>query len=332
MPAEARFYRSLPENTVQCNLCHRFCKIRDGRPGLCRVRINRGGKLFTLNYGYPVTIARDPVEKKPLYHFLPGSSTLSAGTFGCNFRCGNCQNWEISQSSGEGMKLPFRSPGSIVQEALDTGCPSISCTYNEPTVFAEFALDIMTEARSAGLKSIWVSNGYMSANCLDAAEPLLDAANIDLKSMDDSFYRKICGCLLQPVLDNLKRLARSSVHLEITTLLIPGYSDSPEMLERLAEFITEELGPGIPWHVSAFVPEISWKMRDTPHTATALLDQAYAIGKQAGLLYVYASGNLENTCCPRCGNVVVERIRYSVIPHDRGGCCPGCAMPVVTIS
>ena len=331
MPEEAKFYHVLPDKAVQCDLCHHFCRIRAGRSGFCRARINRGGKLFTLSYGRPVSIGIDPVEKKPLYHFLPGTRTLSLGTFGCDFRCGNCQNWEISQSSGEGMKLPFRSPDSIVQEALDAGCPSISYTYNEPTTFAEYALDIMKPARSNGLKNIWVSNGYMSDHCLNAVEPLLDAINIDLKSMAESFYRRICSTLQHPVLSNLKRLVRSNAHIEITTLVIPGFSDSPEMLRRLAEFIVDELDPETPWHISAFAPEFSWKMTDSDATPVETIECAFEIGKKAGLTYVYDAFNHQDTFCPQCGTVVIHRSGYTILRHDMNGCCPGCGKTIITL-
>lgn len=332
MPKEAKFYHALFDGAVQCDLCHHFCRINDGHPGRCRIRTNHQGKLFTINYGRPASLGTDPVEKKPLHHFLPGTRTLSLGTFGCNFRCGNCQNWEISQRSGETVRLLFRSPESIVRDALDADCPSISCTYNEPTTFAEYALDIMNLARSAGLKNIWVSNGYMSGNCLDAVEPLLDAVNIDLKSMDELFYRRICDTFLQPVLDNLKRFALSNAHLEITTLLIPEHSDSPETLRHLAAFIAGELGPETPWHISVFVPEISWKMHDTPHTATEALKRAYDIGKEAGLIYIYDAYTHEDTLCPQCGKIVIERHRYTTTRHDRAGSCPECGKSIIITS
>ncbi len=326
---EAGFYHRLPEGTLQCDLCYHFCRVRENRTGICKTRINRRGKLFTMSYGHPASIGIDPVEKKPLHHFLPGTETFSLGTFGCNFTCKNCQNWEISQQSGADVELRFRSPESIVQDALAAGCPSISFTYNEPTIFAEYALDIMALARSAGLKNIWVSNGYMSNNCLDALEPLLDAINIDLKSMDESFYRKICGALLDPVLNNLKHLARSGKHLEVTTLLIPGHSDSPEMLRRLAEFIAGELGPTVPWHISAVAPQISWKMHGVKPTSAESIENAYLIGKDAGLAYIYDAYRHENTLCPKCGRLVIERRRYTTIRHDRSGNCPGCGHSVI---
>lgn len=330
MPEKAKFYHALQAHVAQCDLCHHFCKIRDGRYGFCRTRVNRGGKLFTLNYGHPAAIGTDPVEKKPLYHFLPGSLTFSLGTYGCNFRCDNCQNWEISQKSGHDRQPPFRTAVSVVQDALARGCPSISFTYNEPTIFAEYALDIMKPARSAGLKNIWVSNGYMSDYCLDTVAPLLDAVNIDLKSMDDAFYRRTCSALQRPVLQNLKRLARSDIHLEITTLLLPGLSDSPEMLRRLADFIAVELGPETPWHLSSFVPWISWKSHDIPATTAEGTEKAHAIGKKAGLAYVYDQHHHTSTLCPKCGTTIVERHRYTTIRHDKAGSCPGCGYPIVT--
>ncbi len=332
MPEEAQFYHLLPDRTVQCDLCHHFCRLRQERSGVCSTRLNRGGKLFTLNYGRPATAGADPVEKKPLYHFLPGTRTFSTGTFGCNFTCANCQNHEISQQSGEAVTVPFRSPDSIVEDAIEHNCPSVSYTYNEPTTFAEYALDIMTSARSAGLKNIWISNGYMSDNCLDEVEPLLDATNIDLKSMDDSFYRRICGAFLNPVLKNLKRLSATGIHIEITTLLIPGHSESPDMLKRLAGFIRDELGAETPWHISAFHPEISWKMHDTPQTTPDMLELAYNIGKNAGLLYVYVSGSHQDTLCPGCGKTVIRRRGYNTIRFDSNGRCPDCMKEIVISS
>ena len=331
MIKEAEFYHSLPDKAVQCDLCHHFCRLRDGRSGFCRTRINRGGKLFTLNYGRPVSTGIDPVEKKPLYHFQPGSRTFSLGTFGCNFRCGNCQNWEISQRADENLPIPYRSIDSVVRDALENSCPSISFTYNEPTIFTEYALEVMQSAHSAGLKNIWVSNGYMSDNCLDAVEPLLDAINIDLKSMDESFYRSICSVLLSPVLGNLKRLARSATHLEITTLLIPGFSDKSETLRQLAGFIVGELGPETPWHISAFVPEISWKMTGENATTPDTLERAFEIGKKAGLAYVYDTFFHEDTLCPHCGRLVIQRHGYTTLRHDSKGCCKGCGRTIIPL-
>jgi pyruvate formate lyase activating enzyme len=325
----AGFCHDLHDKTVQCDLCHHFCLIRPGSSGICHVRKNVDGRLMTLNFGQPAARAVDPVEKKPLYHFMPGSWTYSLGTRGCNFTCSNCQNWEISQEEADETGDPSVSPETIVDSALREACPSISYTYTEPTVFAEYALAIMKLARQRGLKNIWVSNGYMAPDCLDAVEPWLDAVNIDLKSMDDRFYRQVCGARLQPVLDNLHRIAGSGIHLEITTLVIPGHSDSAEMFGRLARFVAADLGSHTPWHVIPFYPEISWKMTGLPSTSAETLSAAYLIGKKAGLSYIYAGPGHNDTLCPACGATVIERHRFNrwsnIIRLDVNGRCPSCS-------
>jgi pyruvate formate lyase activating enzyme len=324
----AGFYHEASEGALQCDLCHHYCRIRPGRSGLCRVRSNVDGRLYSLSFGRAVAQAADPVEKKPLYHFMPGSRTWSLGTPGCNFTCANCQNWQISQTIPDESAIPFSSPEKIVENAVRAGCPSISCTYTEPTIFAEYALEIMKLARNAGLRTIWVSNGYMSPNCLEAIDPWLDAVNIDLKSMDDAFYRRTCGARVDPVLDNLRQIFRSGIHLEITTLLIPGHSDSPAMLERLAGFIARDLSPEVPWHVISFYPEISWKMQQTPATASASLEFAETIGRNAGLSYIYSGTPHSDTACAHCGHKLVRRSRTvgqpSAVRFDAGGRCPSC--------
>jgi len=324
MSRKAEFCHNLGDDIVQCDLCHHFCRLGKGRRGICRTRVNRQGTLFSENYAHPAALAADPVEKKPLYHFLPGTSTLSFGTRGCNFRCENCQNWQISQPPASGEDGEPVPPSSIVRAAVENGCSSVACTYNEPTIFAEYALDVMREARERGLKTIWVSNGFMSDNCLDAVEPLLDAINIDLKSMHDAFYRKVCGARLRPVLDNLKRIARSNIHLEVTTLLIPGFSDDGDMLRQMAAFIAGDLGRETPWHLSGFVPGISWKMRGVPATLPESLEMAFEIGNSAGLAYIYNTYFRQDTHCPSCGASVIERHGYSTIRRDRNGRCRAC--------
>jgi pyruvate formate lyase activating enzyme len=290
--------------------------------------MNIDGRLYSLSFGRAVAQAADPVEKKPLYHFMPGSRTWSFGTPGCNFTCANCQNWDISQAIPEGAAIPFTPPEKIVENAVRAGCPSVSCTYTEPTIFAEYALEIMKLARNAGLRTIWVSNGYMSPNCLDAVGPWLDATNIDLKSMDDAFYRRICGARVDPVLDNLRQIHRSGIHLEITTLVIPGHSDNPLMLERLAGFIARELGPEVPWHIIPFYPEISWKMQQTPATDPIALESARTIGQEAGLSYIYSGAYHNDTLCAHCGRILVRRHRTidkpAAVRSDAGGRCPTC--------
>lgn len=326
---EAKFYKKLEKMAVACELCHHYCQIKDGLVGICRVRKNINGQLFSLVYGQPAAMNIDPIEKKPLFHFQPGSLAFSLGTLGCNFRCANCQNWEISQTVAPDQPLSsLISPKKIIKQAIGSGCQSMAYTYNEPTVFAEYALDIMKLAKRNNLKNVWVSNGYMSPACLKAILPYLDAANIDLKSMDEKFYQKICRAKLKPVLNNLIDLRKARVHLEITTLIIPQLSDDPTRLKRLARFIADELGTNVPWHVSRFSPEISWKLKDTPATPEKIILEAHQIGKNAGLKYVYV-GNLhntdkENTYCPKCGQLAIERLGYNITKYDKNGRCPKC--------
>ncbi|NTV02640.1 MAG: AmmeMemoRadiSam system radical SAM enzyme [Chlorobiaceae bacterium] len=324
----AEFCHETPDGKMQCDLCRHFCRIMPARSGICKVRSNIGGRLYSLNYGRALSQSADPVEKKPLYHFMPGSSTWSFGAPGCNFTCRNCQNWQISQATPELLDLPTVAPETIIENALRAGCRSISCTYTEPTVFAEYAIDVMKLAREAGLMTVWVSNGFMSPNCLDAIGPWLDATNIDLKSMDDAFYRRVCGARVEPVLDNLRRISRSGIHLEVTTLLIPGHSDSPAMLERLAGFIAGELGREVPWHAIPFCPELSWKMLDLPATASGSLETARDIGRKAGLFYVYSGQAHTDTVCPECGRTAIERRPWTfgaaTLRLDDAGCCASC--------
>ncbi|MBU4347547.1 AmmeMemoRadiSam system radical SAM enzyme [Patescibacteria group bacterium] len=327
----AKFYKQLPNNAVQCQLCNHFCAIKDGQAGVCRARKNQGGKLYSLVYGYPAALNIDPIEKKPLFHFQPGSFSYSLGTLGCNFSCANCQNWDISQAKDIENKvkmMDFAAPEKIVAEAIVNGCKSISYTYIEPTIFTEYALDIMKLAKENGLKNVWVSNGFMSAECLEAIIPYLDAINVDLKSMDDEFYKNNCNGLLKPVLDNLKTIKQADTHLEITTLIIPALSDDEEMLEKAAEFIASELDTDTPWHLSKFSSAASWKLKDLPDTSDGIIYRAYEIGKDAGLKYIYV-GNMpgdqkENTYCPKCGELVIRRLNYHIERYDSGGRCPNC--------
>ncbi len=327
---EAKFYKNI-DNKIQCQLCNHYCIIKDNKVGICKVRKNKNGKLITLIYGYPVAQNIDPVEKKPLYHFMPGSFTYSLGTLGCNFFCTNCQNWDISQAKliEENIsKMDYCSPEKIVEEALGNDCKSISYTYNEPTIFTEYALDIMKLAKENGLKNVWVSNGFMSTECLEKITPYLDAINVDLKSMDDDFYRQNCGARLNPVLENLKKIKDEQIHLEITTLIIPEMSDNLNMIEKISNFIADELDCDTPWHISKFSPEISWKLKNKNQTSDDLIYKAYEIGKESGLKYVYV-GNMpgdskENTYCPKCKELVIRRMSNEVDRLDNKGLCPGC--------
>jgi len=278
---------------VQCNACNHHCVISNKKRGICGVRENQDGKLYSLVYGKIIAEHIDPIEKKPLYHFLPGTFSLSIATNGCNFKCLHCQNADISQvPTVVGIPTEVgedKTPEQIVQDAIDNNCPSISYTYTEPTIFVEFALDCMKLAQKRGLKNIWVSNGYMSKETLDLIGPYLDATNIDLKAFTEEFYRDVCGARLQPVLDNLIDIKKRGIHLEITTLIIPGKNDSGKELKDIAEFIKKELGADVPWHVSRFFSHN--KMMDIPPTPVEKIYQAVEIGKSVGLQYVYP-GNI----------------------------------------
>jgi len=325
------------EEKIECQVCAHFCQISEGKTGLCGVRQNKDGKLFLLTYGQAVTAQIDPIEKKPFFHFLPGSRAFSWGTLGCNWRCANCQNFDISQMFEKKGKVKeynklnwgfALSPEQIVKIALEKKCQSVAYTYNEPTIFMEYALETMKLARKKGLKNVWVSNGFMSNQTLDAILPYLDAVNVDIKSFDDQFYRKICGARLKPVLENCRRLVKEKVWLEITTLLIPKLSDEENMLEKIARFIKEDLGVFVPWHVSAFSGTISWKLKNWPDTPITKLKKACAIGKKIGLQYVYAGNiwedELVNTYCPQCGKVIIKRIGYLVECLNKKGKCLNC--------
>jgi len=338
---ECLFYEKLENNFVKCRACRHFCKIGEKKAGRCGVRFNEKGKLFLAVFGKAAAVNIDPVEKKPLYHFIPGTKTFSFGTVGCNFRCGNCQNFGISQFRLENEKGKVKqkeiekmdlgisfSPQEIVSKAKQVGCSSIAYTYNEPTVFFEYALETMKIAKERRLKNIWVSNGYMSKEIIEKIIPLLDAFNIDIKSMDPDFYKKICGGKLEFILENCEKIAKSSAWLEITTLIIPGLSDQDEMLEKLACFIKKKLGSEVPWHLSAFSGEISWKMKEIPSTGLEKIKKAYKIGKKCGLKHVYV-GNIVlaeagNTFCPNCGRVLVKRNGWEVKREDEEGRCYWC--------
>jgi pyruvate formate lyase activating enzyme len=330
MEKEAYLYEKLSDNKVRCKDCAHFCQISPGQRGICKVREDAGGKLFALNYGKLAAINIDPVEKKPLFHFLPGTKSLSFAAMGCNFSCLNCQNWDISQDYKSSKEILGRdlSPEDIVKLAKKNKLPSISYTYSEPTIFLEYALDTMKIARKNGLKNIWVSNGFMSEESAKMVIPYLDANNIDIKGFSDELYRKLCGASLQPVLDTAKLIKKSGVWLEITTLAIPGLSDSEEMLKNIAKFIYNELGAETPWHISAFSADISWKLHDVSDTPVETLEMAYKIGKNTGLEYVYTgnSPNLpsEDTFCPKCGALAIDRTDYVISRHDLKGKCQKC--------
>jgi pyruvate formate lyase activating enzyme len=335
---EVLLYKKLKGELTECNTCAHFCKIAPEKRGICNVRENIDGKLYALNYGKVVALNIDPIEKKPLFHFLPGTYSLSFACVGCNLRCLNCQNYDISQGFKQKKEIPGQemSPKEIVQLAIKNKLPSISYTYTEPTIFLEFAFDTMKLAKKAGLKNIFVSNGFMSEESAKLVIPYLDANNIDIKGFSEEFYKENCGARLQPILDTCKLMKKSGVWVEITTLAIPTLSDSEEMFEGIAKFIYKELGPETPWHISRFSGEISWKLQYLPETPVETIEKGWKIGKKVGLKYVY-TGNIpglpsENTICPKCGTIAIDRVNYIIHHHDKSGKCPKCGTDLNIIS
>jgi len=325
---EARLYLKEKEKKVRCQACNHRCLIKEGQRGICWVRENRGGILYSLVYGRPIATHVDPIEKKPLFHFLPGSTSFSLATVGCNFRCLFCQNADISQAremkriAGEEVAVE-----EIIAAALRAKCRSISYTYTEPTVFFEYAQDIASLASERGLKNVFVTNGYMTSEVLDSLHPNLHAANVDLKAFREDFYKTQCGAKLAPVLASLKMMKRLGVWVEVTTLIIPTLNDSKEELGELAQFVADELGPETPWHISRFHP--TYKATQLPITSVKTLQQAWEIGKEAGLRYVY-TGNVpgnpgEKTYCHRCGYLLLDRFGFSILKNNlQNGNCPQC--------
>jgi pyruvate formate lyase activating enzyme len=313
----AKFWESLPDSKVRCNLCRFHCVIADGRKGRCGVRENRDGLLYTLVYGQSIAENIDPIEKKPLYHFYPGSRCLSIATAGCNFRCLHCQNYQISQWPHEQSTIPGTqlSPQEVVRHARESRVASIAYTYTEPTIFFEYAYDTAIKAKEAGIKNVFVTNGYTTTEALESIAPYLDAANVDLKGFSDKAYKEVTGASLIGVLDCLRDYRRLGIWIEVTTLVIPGHNDSASELQEIATFIAEELGRHVPWHISAFYP--TYKMLDRPPTPASTLTMARDLGRQAGLEYVYL-GNVENpdggdTICPGCGKTVIKRRHMQLI-------------------
>lgn len=330
---EAMLYETGEDNTVRCHLCNHRCKIREGKRGICGVRENRQGTLYSLVYGKIVAEHIDPIEKKPLYNFLPGSRAYSIGTVGCNFHCKHCQNYEISQYPHErGSRIigAQRTAEAIVQAAEEADCASIAYTYTEPTIFFEFAYDTARLAHPKGIKNVFVSNGYMSAEALDRIAPYLDAINVDLKAFTDKSYKEVCGARLAPVLETIQHVKDRGIWVEVTTLVIPGLNDSADELRDMGRFV-KGVGREVPWHVTAFYP--TYQMTDRPPTPAATLRRAREIGLAEGLRYVY-EGNLpagagEHTYCPGCGEGVILRSGFgSVRNRLKGGQCPHCGASV----
>lgn len=336
---EAILYTKNPRD-VQCLACAWKCRVVEGKSGVCGMRQNIGGKLFLLVYGQASAANVDPMEKKPLYHFLPGKKIFSIGTVGCNFSCKFCQNFDISQTGYEGetnreirKKSNELPPEEVLKFCLSHHLPAVAFTYNEPAVWAEYAGDIMKLLKPKGVRGVFVSNGYESREALNYLGPYIDAFNIDLKSFSEKYYSDVCGARLSPVLDTIREVWRRGKWLEITTLLIPGENDSEEELKAAAKFIAD-ISVDIPWHLSAFYP--THLMADRAPTPEKTLIRAYDIGREAGLKYVYLgnTNDLERnaTYCPRCGKIVIGREGYELTQFElEDGRCPKCGESIAGI-
>jgi pyruvate formate lyase activating enzyme len=337
---EALLYEKLDEQRVRCKLCAHRCSIAEGRKGICLVRENQGGVLNTLVYGIPLSQAVDPIEKKPLFHFYPGSTAFSIATAGCNFRCAFCQNADISQMPRDRGQIMGRqaSPEEVVRAAKRYGSKSIAYTYTEPTIFFEYSYDIARLAHAEGIASVYVTNGYMTREMLElfqgvsnGHEPWLHGANVDLKAFRDETYKKVCGARLQPVLDSLRNMKELGVWIEVTTLVVPDMNDSDAELRDIAQFIANELGVETPWHVSRFHPD--YKMYDRGSTPADTLRRAYDLGREAGLRYVYVGNmpgaHLEDTYCPVCEKRVIGRWGFQVTQRNiQDGKCTHCGASI----
>ncbi|KAB0664714.1 AmmeMemoRadiSam system radical SAM enzyme [Oryzomonas japonica] len=332
---EALFYEREEDSRVRCGLCRFRCLIADGARGICMVRENRGGTLYSLVYGKLCAEHVDPIEKKPLFHVMPGSRSYSIATVGCNFRCRHCQNYSISQvERDEPIPGMEQTPQEIVLSARNNDCRSISYTYTEPTIFFEFAYDTARLAKEAGLRNIFVTNGYISKEALAMITPYLDAVNIDLKGFSESFYRDVVHARLSEVLDSIIEHRNQGIWIELTTLIIPGLNDSDAELKGIAAFIVDNLGVDTPWHVTQFYP--TYKLTDRPRTPVDTLRKAREIGRAAGLRYVY-EGNVpgeggENTRCPSCSTLLIERYGFAIGTNRiRNGACPECGAAIAGI-
>jgi pyruvate formate lyase activating enzyme len=325
------YFTPLAGGEVRCDLCPRRCRVAPGKRGVCRVRENRGGQYYSLVYGNPCALHPDPIEKKPFFHVLPGTTSYSVATAGCNFHCKFCQNWEISQAAPEDLFNHDVPPDSLVERARQARARSVAYTYVEPTVFAEYMLDSARAARAAGFRNVCHSNGFINAAPLEALSKVLDAANIDLKAFSETFYRDHCQGELPPVLATLTALRRAGVHLEITNLVIPTLNDDPAQIREMCLWVRRELGSETPLHFSRFYP--LYKLKNLPPTPVTILEQARAVALAVGLEYVYI-GNVpghegEHTFCPRCKRVLIERSGFMIREvHLKDGKCGTCGKPI----
>ena len=328
-----RHWRRLADGRVQCEVCPRLCRLRDGQRGLCFVRAAVEGKVVLTSYGRSSGFCIDPIEKKPLNHYLPGTPVLSFGTAGCNLACKFCQNWDMSKSRELDTLMDAASPRRLAEVAAAQGCHSVAFTYNDPVVFLEYAIDTATACRARGVRSIAVTAGYIEPGARAEFFAAMDAANVDLKAFSDDFYREVCGGRLEPVLDTLRYLRHETdVWLELTTLLIPGLNDGDDELRAMSRWVVDELGADVPLHFTAFHPD--WKLRDRPPTPPATLSRARRIAREAGLHYVY-TGNVHDeaggsTFCPGCGARVIGRDWYVLTDWqlDEEGRCAGCGTAI----
>jgi len=331
---EALFYQKLENKTVQCQLCPRRCTIPDGRRGFCGVRENRAGTLYTLSYAKPVAMHIDPIEKKPLFHFLPSTTAFSIATAGCNLRCKFCQNWEISQAKPEDIDYVYIEPQDLVKKAKESGSPALAYTYTEPTIFYEYMLETAKLAKSEGIKNIMHSNGYINEEPLRQLAKYLDGANIDLKGFTDDYYSKMTEGTLEPVLKALKILKEEGVHVEITNLVLSGYNDDEGSIIKMCLWIKENLGPDTPLHFSRFFP--MYKLVSLNPTPIETLEKARKIALDCGLKYVYI-GNLaghpaENTYCPKCKKILIERRGYFIMQNNvEDGKCKFCGEKIAGV-
>ncbi|MBI5559885.1 MAG: AmmeMemoRadiSam system radical SAM enzyme [Deltaproteobacteria bacterium] len=325
---EARLWKKAEGNRVNCYLCSFHCNIAEGKLGVCGVRENIGGVLYSLNYGKLIAQHVDPIEKKPLFNFQPATLSYSIATVGCNFRCLHCQNYEISQMPRERKVVAGEeaAPEEVVRNALATECRSISYTYTEPTIFFEYAYDCSVKAKEKGLKNVFVTNGYMTKECIDGLSGLLDAANVDVKGFTEEFYKKVCGAKLKPVLETIEYMLKTGIWVEVTTLVIPGHNDSEGELREIARWMYKT-DKRMPWHISAFYP--AYKMSGVPLTPVSIIDRAREIGLEEGLRYVY-TGNVpgdpgESTYCYNCKRPLIKRFGFNVrANYISNSKCPYC--------
>lgn len=335
MLQDAFLYKSLEDQNVECFLCAHRCVVAPSNFGVCRVRENREGKLYTHVYGEVIAANVDPIEKKPFYHFLPGTTSFSIATAGCNFQCGFCQNWQISQAPRKdkkafsGLKL---TPEDIIRKAVSRGCQSISYTYTEPTVFFEYAYDTARLAKEKGLYNNFVTNGFMTEEALRMISPYLDAANVDLKAFSDETYKRVCQARLEPVLKSIRLMRELGIWVEVTTLVVPGMNDGEEELTSIARFIAG-VDKDIPWHISRFHPD--YRYTDKQATPVETLRRAAQIGESEGLRYVYIGnvwGESEETLCPKCRKLLVSRHGFFVEENKvKEAKCPFCGTPIAGI-